>query len=270
MQRSRWPVAAALLAVTALTALTACDYVTDPSPEPTTTASTTPSPTEPTGPTGLDGPSGSSEPESAETEPEPEEPASPTPPSEAEMPGEPVEGFPEVGTSLVITGVPAQEVLNLRIGPGIEFASVARLTPDTRLVATGRNRDTGGAGLWYQVRAGEDVGWVFARYVAEPGASRDVTDHFDPPPSADRPGDLVDLVVERWQPGSGDDEVVVFGPVVIDDDLQVRVDVPATDDSVVGARLFVVAARDDDVFTVTRVTATQLCARGVSGTGDCV
>lgn len=267
MQRSRWPVAVALLAAAALTALTACDYVTDPSPEPTTTASTTPSPTEPTG---LDGPSGSSEPESAETEPEPEEPASPTPPSEAEMPGEPVEGFPEVGTSLVITGVPAQEVLNLRIGPGIEFASVARLTPDTRLVATGRNRDTGGAGLWYQVRAGEDVGWVFARYVAEPGASRDVTDHFDPPPSADRPGDLVDLVVERWQPGSGDDEVVVFGPVVIDDDLQVRVDVPATDDSVVGARLFVVAARDDDVFTVTRVTATQLCARGVSGTGDCV
>lgn len=249
-------VAASVAALLAAGMLAACDLVTDPSPEittttpPTTTATPTP------------------EPPATSEATEPESPT-PTPPSEAEMPGEPIEGFPEVGENLVITGVPAQEILNLRIGPGIEFDSVGRLTPDTPLVATGRNRDTGSAGIWYQVRAGDDVGWVFAGYIAAPGAIRDVTELFDPPPSAARPGDLVDAVVEMWQSGSRGDAVVVYGPVIIDD-LQFRVDVPTDDDSVVGARLFVVATKADDEFTVTRVSATQLCARGVAGTGDCI
>lgn len=259
MQPGRAAFVTALLAVGLLAS---CQYVTDPSPDPSPelpTASPTSSSTlatpEATGETSEPTPSDTTE-------------APPTPPSEDEMPGEPVEGFPEVGTGLVIIGVPAQEILNLRIGPGIEFASIGRLTPDTSLVATGRNRDLGSAGVWYQVRAGDDVGWVFSAFVAEPGAIRDVTDHFDPPPSAKRPGDLVDEVVAAWQSDGHGEAVVVYGPVVVDD-LQFRVDVPSGDESVVGARLFVVAAKDDDTFTVTRVTATQLCAHGVLATGDC-
>ena len=256
MRRARlFSVAAAMLLVASTSA--ACEWTTDPSPDPTTA-----SPTSPTAsPTDVEP---ATEPPSEETSE-----AEPTPPAEGDLPGEPVDGFPEAGVRLTIVGVSSQEILNLRIGPGVDFDSIARMPPDTQLTATGRNRDLGSsAGVWYQVRAGEDVGWVISTYVAELGASRDVTDQFDPVPKADSPRALIDKVVRAWG-GDPDDAVVVYGPVVIDD-LQFRVDVPsAGDDAVAGARLFVVASVKDDTYTVTRVSATQLCSRGVSGTGDC-
>lgn len=248
-------VTATTIVLALVAALTGCQFATDPSPDPSTTAATSsPAP----GPTDV---------ELATATPEAES-ASPTPPAEEDLPGQALDGFPAAGISLAIIGVQAQEILNLRIGPGIEFESVARLTPDTSLIATGRNRDLGGsAGIWYQVRAGDDVGWVIATYVAELGASRDVTDRFQPPPTATTRSGLVDAVVAAWDPSGT--AVIVYGPIVIQD-LQVRVDVLSPgDDSVLGARLFVVATDDGGTYTVTRVTATQLCARGASGTGDC-
>jgi hypothetical protein len=260
MQRARaTAAAAAALLVTVL--LGSCDYVTDPSPETSTTTELTSTSADPVG---------EDEVEDATTSEEPTE-ATPTTPAEQDLPGTVVEGYPEAGTSLLIVGVEAQEILNLRIGPGIDFDSIARLAPDTPLVATGRNRDLGGsAGIWYQVRAGDDVGWVISRYVAEPGASRDVTDTFDPAPTGESRRELIDAVVAAWDQSGTASAIVVFGPIVVEENLQVRVDVlTAGDDSVLGARLFVVAAQAEDTFTVTRVTATQLCARGASATGDC-
>lgn len=237
--------------------LTGCQYVTDPSPEPSSVTTTA---TASAGPTDV-------EPSAEEAEPTSQPP---TTPSEEDLPGEPVEGFPEAGTSLTIIGVSAQEILNLRIGPGVDFASILRMPPDTDLVATGRNRDLGSsAGLWYQVRAGEEVGWVIAPYVAEPGATRDVTDDVDPPPSAGSRSALIDAVVAAWDPSGTSESVVVFGPVQTQD-LQFRVDVLTGDDSVAGVRLSVVASADGDRYEVTRISATQLCARGVTGTGVCL
>ncbi|WP_156252201.1 SH3 domain-containing protein [Pseudactinotalea terrae] len=262
MQRARASAAAAAALLLA-GLLGSCDLVTDPSPDPSTTTAPTSDPT----PTDT---AAGAEVEDATASGEPTE-ADPTTPAEEDLPGTVVEGYPEAGTSLLIVGVNAQEILNLRIGPGIEFDSIARLAPDTPLVATGRNRDLGGgAGIWYQVRAGDDVGWVISRYVAEPGASRDVTDTFDPPPTGDSRRALIDAVVAAWDQTGSPQAIVVYGPIVVQENLQVRIDVLVKgDDSVLGARLFVVAAQADDTFTVTRVTATQLCARGVSGTGDC-
>ena len=247
--------AAAVLLVASVS--TACAWATDPSPEGPTASPTDPTPS----PTDIE--------PATETPSEESTDAEPTPPAEEDLPGEPVDGFPGAGVALTIVGVSSQEILNLRIGPGVDFDSIARMPPDTRLTATGRNRDLGSSvGTWYQVRAGDDVGWVISTYVAELGASRDVTDQFDPAPRADSPGDLIDVVVTAWG-GDPASAVVVYGPITIDD-LQFRVDVPsASDDSVVGARLFVVARVTNDRYIVTRVTATQLCARGVSGTGDC-
>lgn len=258
MQRARVPVAA-IAALLLAGLVSSCDLVTDPSPEQSPTTEVTSSPTRT-----------DEEVEDAGASEEPTETA-PTPPAEEDLPGTALDGYPEAGTSLLIVGVNAEEILNLRIGPGIEFDSIARLAPDTPLVATGRNRDLGaGAGIWYQVRAGEEVGWVIARYVAEPGASRDVTDTFSPAPTGDSRGAVVDAVVAAWDQTGTAESIVVFGPVVQDESLQVRVDVLTPgDDSILGARLFVVAAQAGTTFTVTRVTATQLCARGVAGTGDC-
>jgi hypothetical protein len=254
MRRVRFLASAAAVLVTA-SSIAGCEWASDPSPDPTTTSAT---------------------PSEVETSSEPEEPteseeptaAEPTTPAEDDLPGTPVDGFPEAGVSLTIVGVSAQEILNLRIGPGVEYDSIARMPPDTNLVATGRNRDLGSsAGLWYQVRAGDDVGWVISTYVAELGASRDVTDRFVPKPRADSRRELIDDVVTAWG-GDPSEAVVVYGPVEIED-LQFRVDVPSDDDAVTGARLFVVARVRGDTYIVTRVTATQLCARGVSGTGEC-
>lgn len=256
---------ARLLATTVLlvaVVLGGCDLATDPSPDPTTSepasaATTAPDDVEP-----------------SPTEPEPETTA-PTPPAEDELPGEAVDSGPGAGAALVIIGVSAQEILNLRIGPGIDFDPVVRMPADTGLVATGRARDLGGgAGVWYQVRAvvdgTDEVGWVLSSYTAQRGARRDVTDQFDPPPTAGSRDGLIDAVVAAWDRSPDATATVVFGPVERDD-LQLTVDVlTGGDDSVVGARLVVVSAVDDGRYTVTRVTATQLCARGVSGTGDCV
>lgn len=259
MQRAR-ALTAAVAAALLGGLVASCDLVTDPSPDPSTTTELTssPAPTE-------------EEVEDADASEEPTEDA-PTPPAEEDLPGTALDGYPEAGTRLLIVGVNAEEILNLRLGPGIDFDSIARLPPDSPLTATGRNRDLGGsAGIWFQVRAGEDVGWVISRYVAEPGAIRDVTDRFDPPPTAETRGDMIDAVVQQWDQTGTATAIVVFGPIVVDDALQARVDVLAPgDDSVLGARLFLVADSDDEGFTLTRVTATQLCARGVAGTGDCV
>lgn len=263
MQRARAIVGAATALLLAAL-IGSCDLVTDPSPDLTTqpspAAETTPPPTDQDGEQVEDA-----------TASEAATAAEATTPAEDDLPGTVLEGYPEAGTNLLIVGVRAEEILNLRIGPGIEFDFVARLSPDTPLVATGRNRDLGGsAGIWFQVRAGDDVGWVLSRYVAEPGASRDVTDTFDPPPTAGTRRGVIDAVVAAWDQTGSATSIVVFGPIVIDENLQVRIDVLTPgDDSVIGARLFVVAPQEDDTFTVTRVTATQLCAHGTSGTGDC-
>jgi len=258
MQRARVPVAAAAaLLVAGL--VSSCWLATDPSPEqsPTTELTSSAAPTD-------------EEVEDATASAEPTESA-PTPPAEEDLPGAVLDGYPEAGTSLLIVGVSSEEILNLRLGPGIEFDSIARLAPDTPLVATGRNRDLGGsAGIWYQVRAGEDVGWVISRYVAEPGASRDVTDTFDPAPTGEGRGAVIDAVVAAWDRTGTAEAIVVYGPVVTQENLQARVDVLVPgDDSVRGARLFVVAEQAGTTLTVTRVTATQLCARGAAATGDC-
>lgn len=232
-----------------------CQFITDPSPDPSVTSSTAEPVPEPT---------------TSETEPSPASPT-PTPPSPDQLPGSEVTGYPDPGTALNIIGVPSTEILNLRIAPGVDFESIARLTPEANLVATGRNRLLeDDQGLWYEVHGDGELGWVSAQYVAQLGASRNVTDSFNPPPTAATRIELIDAVVAAWDGTANPDATVVYGPVEMED-LQVRIDVlTGGDDSVLGARLFVVADNSSAQYVVTRVTATQLCARGLSGTGDCL
>ncbi|MFV0426973.1 MAG: SH3 domain-containing protein [Beutenbergiaceae bacterium] len=234
--------------------LTGCQFITDPSPESATSTAASPSPVV-----------------TAE-EPEPEatqSPPSPTPPTQSQLPGAVATGYPSAGTALTIIAVPATEILNLRLGPGTTFASIARLPAAADLVATGHNRILSAEELWYEVRADGELGWVSAQFVAQLGASRDVTDSFDPLPSAPNRTELINAVVAAWDRTAAPDATVVFGPIE-QEDLQVRIDILTPgDDSVLGARLFLVADNDAQNYVVTKVMATQLCARGVTGTGDC-
>lgn len=107
---------------------------------------------------------------------EPEQPEAPAeePGDDAQVPEQPDEPGPEVvyGTesraNWDVTGVSADDRLNVRTGPGVHNAVTATLASDTvELESTGRIAEVDGA-LWREiVEPGDGAGWVNARYLAE-------------------------------------------------------------------------------------------------------
>lgn len=254
----RAPVVVGLLAALVV-AVAGCGVYTDPSPSSPEPTGATATPTSETVP--------SQQPEEAEE-------ATATPPTESELPGEAVQGYPAQGDDLAVVGVPAVEELNVRLGPGTAYDVVGRLGSLDQVEATGRNRSLPDEeGTWYEITAddGDLLGWVSAAFLGELGASREITDTFDRPPSSDTVNGLVTAVVDGWRAGAtGPDGVLVGGPVTTTS-TQVSIDVlEGQDDSVLGVRLLVVADRTDGGgYRAERVTLTQICARGVSA-GSCV
>lgn len=117
------------------------------------------------------------QPDDAAEEPDaPEAPAEePQPPGDdADAPEQPDGPGPDVvyGTELRanwdVTGVSADDRLNVRTGPGVRNAVVATLAPDSvELESTRRIARVDGA-LWREIVVpGDGTGWVNARYLAE-------------------------------------------------------------------------------------------------------
>lgn len=184
-----------------------------------------------------------------------------------ELPGEPFGLAPEEGAVLAVVGVAADDVLNVRAGPGVEFAVVAGLAPTAaEAVATGRARQLDLGAVWVEVRAGDVTGWASFRYLAYLGTVDDVTSRLPQLPTG---GDLVALaeqVARQRHPGpEGAPTVTVVDGPHVGDLGEVTVDVLGLlDDSVLGERLHVFAHPHDGVFTVRTVEVTTLCARGLS------
>jgi len=70
--------------------------------------------------------------------------------------------------------VPTGEVVNvqglsLRTGPYLGASFIAVLRPGIAYPISGKNADEGGAFTWYQVTAGERVGWASGRYLTISG-----------------------------------------------------------------------------------------------------
>ncbi|HSK90588.1 MAG TPA: SH3 domain-containing protein [Euzebyales bacterium] len=110
---------------------------------------------------------------------EPQQPEAPAeepqrPGDDAQRPGQPDEPGPVVvyGTELRanwdVTGVSADDRLNVRTGPGVHNAVMATLAADTvELESTGRIARVDGA-LWREIVVpGDGTGWVNAGYLAE-------------------------------------------------------------------------------------------------------
>ncbi len=108
-------------------------------------------------------------------------------------------------TGYVVAGVAADDVLNVREGPGVEHPIVAELAPDATGVLT-----TGfAAGDWWEVQIGEVIGWVNSTFLAlpaplaEPFASRPCNGE----PSTELEGQLSDadhlLALDRVTGGDG-------------------------------------------------------------------
>lgn len=200
---------------------------------------------------------------------EPVEPTEPTQPAEppAELPGEPFDLAPEAGAELAVVGVAADDVLNVREAPGVEYAVVAELDPlATDVTATGEARQLDDGQVWVEVETGDGPGWANLSYLAYPGRVDDITSQLGDLPSGTDLVAVAEEVAEIRAPSAeGNPTVTVVDGPHEGDLAEIVVDVLGlADDSVLGERLHVFARVDGDRYTVRTVEAMALCARGVT------
>ena len=198
--------------------------------------------------------------------------------NEEPLPGERQDIYPYEGAKLGVVGVAADDTLNVRSGPGTEFAVVFELPPTAmNATATGHNRSVRDAGFWSEITADGRTGWANTSFLLQPGQVNDITAALFPTP-ADRPtadnmSELARIVV-RHRAGNDPeaDSVVVDGPTV-GDVAEITVDIVGFHDDSVGAerlKIFAEPGRDGENFTVRSVEATTFCRRGVTQERLCV
>jgi hypothetical protein len=188
-----------------------------------------------------------------------------------ELPGQPIDRFPFEGADMAVVGVAADDVLNVRAGPGVEFDVLFTLEPLGGAVATGNNRQLDSGAVWAEVEHDDGTGWANTAFLLQLGTVTDETAALYPTP-ADRPRapsmeELAQAVAADVAPSEGPaaDVTIVDGPTVGDLG-EVTVDVIGVgDDSVGGYRLHVFAEPSGGTFTVRTVEQTVLCSRGVDG-----
>ena len=194
------------------------------------------------------------------------------------LPGERVDIYPYEGAALGVVGVEADDTLNVRRGPGVDFDVVAELDPlDTGLVATGHNRSIDNRSFWVEVEVDDRTGWANVSFLSHLGRTDDITSQIAPSPGElPRAETMLQLGEEIAQDAAADAPrpriVVVDGPTVGDLG-EITVDVLGlADDALGGVRLHVFATPDDsgESFTLKTVEQTLLCTRGVAEEGACV
>ena len=242
-----------------------------------------------------------------------EAPAEPPPTTEPEavttvpLPGEPSDFAPAEGAALAVVGVDYDDVLNVRDVPAGEIIATLGLlnpyvglleireapsgeilaSPDSwedAIVATGRTRDLPTT-TWHELRVAGLTGWSSAAYLAQVGATDDVTAHIveilGEGLQADTMLDLGFIVAETVASDEPPSRVVVsVEPFVFEAIGEMTIDVlNVGDDSVFGFRLDIFADAGDDwmsenpgPFTLRSVARTVLCysSRGVTEDGLCI
>ena len=223
------------------------------------------------------------------------------------LPGEPSAFGPAEGAALAVVGVDHDDVLNVRDVPAGEIIATLDLlnpyvgllevrealsgeilaSPDLwadAIVATGRTRALPTT-TWHELRVAGLTGWSSAAYLAQLGATDDVTAHIveilGGRLQADTMLDLGFIVAETVASDEPPSRVVVsVEPFVFEAVGEITIDVlNIGDDSVLGFRLGVFADAGDDwmsdnpgPFTLRSVQSTVLCytSRGVTEDGLCL
>jgi hypothetical protein len=185
-------------------------------------------------------------------------------------------GFPQRGDVLGVIGVSANDVLNVRSGPGTTFAVVARLAPLTDdVVATGRARLLTRS-IWWEVMVDGTTGWASSRYLAYLAATDDTTSRYVDAlggiPVAETMQQLGLLIANEAASEDPPSRIVMSVAPTVGDLGEVTYDVVGLgDDSVVGIRLHVFGepSESGEGFSLKAVESTELCGRGSAG-GICV
>lgn len=181
---------------------------------------------------------------------------------------------PDEGPILGVVGVPWDDTLNIRSGPGIQFEIIAELDPlADGISGTGAGWQMPDGSVWWEIEASGVIGWIYQRYMTRIGPTNDLTSNVleaGPIPPQSTMERLAELVAERVMGAEGD-RVVVAEPTYGDLG-EITVDIVGVgDDSVAGMRLHVFGQSEDGGATwgLKSVEGTTFCQRGVSG-GLCV
>lgn len=187
------------------------------------------------------------------------------------LPGEPIFSFPADGDILAVMGVAHDDVLNVRVLPGIDAEVAATMAPTADdAVAAGRARKLPQT-IWYELTVEGVTGWANSSYLGFMGATDDATSEFigggDPPEAASMEA-LGELVADWVAPDDPEPglRIVQSGPASFGDLAEISYDVIGIgDDSVAGARLHVFASSTDSGgFVLRSIERTTFCWRGVS------
>jgi len=192
------------------------------------------------------------------------------------LPGEPFVGFAQPGDRLIVVGVAHDDTLNVREGPGTDYAVMTSLAPtEPKVVATGEARLLDRS-LWYGLDVDSGQGWANASFLAFEGGVDDVTSQvvasIGERPQAETMVDLGMIVAEDRSSSDVDSDVVMVVAPTVGDLGEVTFDVIGlADDSIYGLRLHVFGEPlpGGEGFGLRSVEQTSLCGRGASASGLC-
>ena len=191
------------------------------------------------------------------------------------LPGEVIDFGPLAGDVLMVIGVPFDDHLNVREGPGVDQAVVTTFPPDhTLVVALGETRQIPGA-LWVAVETEDAPGWVHMGYVGYEGSTYDETarvyEFFGGYPSAGSMTQLGEIVATTFASEEPESRIVNTVEESIGDLGEVTYDVIGIgDDAGLGFRIHVFGEAFEGGFVLKSVEVTEICGRGVSEAGLCV
>lgn len=188
--------------------------------------------------------------------------------------GTSIDFFPQTGDELVVVGVAHDDVLNVRVGPGIFNDIVDTLDPTGSTTATGKARDLGQA-IWVEHDTGDAVGWSNVFFLAFAGATEDATAEIAGELGAGTATSMEELglIVAATQASQEPSSRIVMSVAPTEETpAEVTIDVIGLgDDSVYGFRLHVFGEiAPEATMSLLAVERTVLCSRGVTSDGLCV
>jgi hypothetical protein len=188
--------------------------------------------------------------------------------------GTPIDFFPQTSDELSVVGVAHDDVLNVRVGPGIFNDIVDTLDPTGTTTAAGNARDLGLA-IWVEHATGDAAGWSNYAFLAFAGATDDATAEvvglLGEVPTADSMPALGLIVAQSLASEDPPSFIVMSVAPSVGDLGEVTYDVIGLgDDAVRGYRLHVFGEPLTDGFSLHTVERTSLCSRGVDADELCV
>jgi hypothetical protein len=175
----------------------------------------------------------------------------------------------------MVIGVRHDDVLNLRVGPGVGEAILEEIPPTfSDLVALGNTRQLPDS-FWIEVDYEGTEGWVHMSYIGYEGVVDDqtsvVVDELGEIPVEATMTGLAELVAGVFVSEEPESDVVQVTPVTSGDLAEVTYDVIGLgDDAVRGLRLHIFAEETSDGFSLKSVEVTSICGRGVDADDLCV